>query len=81
MAGHNLDKKLAGLLERIENLEEEKKGIAGDISDMFKEAKALGYNATAMRDLIRQRKMDADVRKERNGLLHAYAESIGLELL
>lgn len=31
------------LIERIERLEEEKKGIADDIKDVYAEAKANGY--------------------------------------
>ncbi|MBF7010574.1 GapR family DNA-binding domain-containing protein, partial [Novosphingobium sp. HR1a] len=32
------------LIERVERLEEEKKGISQDISDVYAEAKAVGYD-------------------------------------
>ena len=37
-------------IERIERLEEEKKGIADDIRDVYAEAKANGYDTKIMRD-------------------------------
>jgi uncharacterized protein (UPF0335 family) len=33
------------LIERVERLEEEKKGIADDIRDVYSEAKSRGYDA------------------------------------
>lgn len=38
------DDRLRLLVERIERLEEEKKGIADDIRDVYAEAKAVGYD-------------------------------------
>ena len=37
------------LIERIERLEEEKKGIADDVKDVYSEAKASGYDSKTMR--------------------------------
>ena len=79
--GSNTDAKLEGLLGRIENLSEERKGISDDIRDVFAEGKALGYDTKIMREVLKQRAMKPDVRKERNALIEAYANSIGLELL
>lgn len=36
---------LKALVERIERLQEEKKAIGGDIADVYREAKANGYDA------------------------------------
>jgi uncharacterized protein (UPF0335 family) len=44
-------------IERIERLEEEKKGIADDIRDVYSEAKSQGYDAKIMRQIVRLRKM------------------------
>jgi uncharacterized protein (UPF0335 family) len=46
------------LIERIERLEEEKKGIADDIRDVYSEAKARGYDAKIMRQIVRLRILD-----------------------
>ena len=45
-------------IERIERLEEEKKGIADDIRDVYAEAKANGYDPKTMRMIVRLRKME-----------------------
>ena len=59
------DDRLRLLIERIERLEEEKKGIADDIRDTYAEAKAVGYDAKIMREIVRLRAMKPDDRAER----------------
>ena len=56
------DDRLRLLIERVERLEEEKKGIADDIRDVYAEAKAVGYDAKIMRQIVRLRKMKPDDR-------------------
>ena len=68
-------------IERLETLEADKASIADDIKDVYVEVKALGYDVATMRAVLKQRKLEEAIRKERNGLLHAYAGAIGLELL
>ncbi len=53
----NTDDRLRLLIERVERLEEEKKGIQDDIKDVYGEAKAVGYDAKIMRQIVRLRKM------------------------
>ncbi len=57
------DDRLRLLIERIERLEEEKKGIGDDIKDVYAEAKAVGYDAKIMRQIVRLRKMKPDDRR------------------
>jgi uncharacterized protein (UPF0335 family) len=52
------------LIERIERLEEEKKGIADDVKDVYGEAKARGYDPKTMRAIVRLRKMETHSRQE-----------------
>ena len=68
-------------LERIERLEEEKKGISDDIRDVYAEAKGNGWDTKTMRRLIALRKLDPDARAEQQALLETYANAIGLDLL
>jgi uncharacterized protein (UPF0335 family) len=68
-------------LERIERLEEEKKGIADDIRDVYAEAKGNGWDTKTMRRLIALRKLDPDARAEQQALLETYAKAIGLDLI
>jgi uncharacterized protein (UPF0335 family) len=67
------------LIERIERLEEEKKGIGDDIKDVYLEAKATGYDAKIMRQIIRLRKMPAHDRQEMEALLETYLAALGME--
>ena len=59
------DDRLRLLIERIERLEEEKKGIADDIRDVYAESKAVGYDTKIMRQIIRLRKMKPDERSRK----------------
>ena len=56
------DDRLRLLIERIERLEEEKKGIADDVKDVYAEAKAVGYDVKMMRQVIKLRKLREDER-------------------
>ncbi len=66
------------LVERIERLEEEKKGIADDIRDVYSEAKAHGYDTKIMREVIKLRRMEKSDRDERQALIETYGEQLGL---
>jgi uncharacterized protein (UPF0335 family) len=66
------------LIERIERLEEEKKAMADDIRDVYAEAKARGYDAKAMRQVVRLRKMETHVRQEAEAILDTYKAALGL---
>jgi uncharacterized protein (UPF0335 family) len=72
------DDRLRLLIERIERLEEEKKGIADDIRDTYAEAKAVGYDAKIMRQIVRLRKMKPDDRAEMEAILDTYKAALGL---
>lgn len=65
-------------LERIERLEDEKRGIAADIKDVYAEAKNQGYDTATMRDLVKLRKMDTERRREREALLDTYKAALGM---
>ncbi|MGP1352371.1 MAG: DUF2312 domain-containing protein [Parasphingopyxis sp.] len=67
------------LIERIERLEEEKKGIADDIKDVYAEAKAVGYDPKIMRKVVSLRKMDTADRREQDDLLETYKSALGMD--
>jgi uncharacterized protein (UPF0335 family) len=69
---------LKAFVERIERLEEEKKTIADDIKDVYAEAKANGFDAKALRTVVRLRKLDADERKEQEAILETYLHALGM---
>ena len=72
------DDRLRLLIERIERLEEEKKGIADDIRDVYAESKAVGYDVKIMRQIVRLRKMTPDDRSEMEMVLDTYKAALGL---
>jgi uncharacterized protein (UPF0335 family) len=65
-------------IERIERLEEEKKGMADDIRDVYSEAKSQGYDTKTMRAIVRLRKMEKNARDEAEALLDTYKAALGL---
>lgn len=73
------DDRLRLLIERIERLEEEKKGIGDDIKDVYLEGKAVGYDAKQMRNIVRLRKMEPDARREAESILELYKCALGMD--
>ena len=65
-------------IERIERLDEEKKGIADDIKDVYAEAKSTGFDTKTMRHIVRLRKMEKHHRDEADALLETYRNALGL---
>ena len=65
-------------IERIERLEEEKKGIADDIKDVYAESKSNGYDTKTMRKIVALRRMESHQRQEADALLETYRTALGL---
>ncbi len=65
-------------IERIERLEEEKKGMQDDIKDVYLEAKSTGYDRKTMKTIVRLRKMEKNDRDEAEALLETYKAALGL---
>lgn len=72
------DERLQLLIDRIERLNEEKKGIQDDIKDVYSEAKSVGYDVKILRQVIKLRKMRADERQEMEAVLDAYMAALGM---
>jgi uncharacterized protein (UPF0335 family) len=69
---------LKQFVERIERLEEEKAGIAGDIKDVFAELKGRGFDSKAVRTILRIRKQDHSERQEQEAILELYMQALGM---
>jgi uncharacterized protein (UPF0335 family) len=76
--GNNSAAQLKAYIERIEKLEEEKQAIATDIKDVYAEAKSSGYDAPALRAIVKMRKEDASKRQEREALIDTYMNALGM---
>jgi len=66
-------------IERVERLEEEKKGMQDDIKDVYLEAKSQGYDPKTMRAIVKMRKQEKNARLEGEALLEAYKAALGIE--
>lgn len=69
---------LIQFIERLERLEEEKAGIMGDIKEVFAELKGRGFDAKAVRTILKLRKMDHSERQEMEAILELYMQTIGM---
>lgn len=81
-AGHNAmggadPGRLKSFVERIERLNEEKAALGKDITGVFAEAKGAGFDVKALREVIRQRKMDASDRAEFQAIVETYQRALG----
>jgi hypothetical protein len=68
---------LKSIVERIERLVEERKGIQSDIKDIFTEAKGVGYDVPTVRKVIALRAMDEGDRAEMETLVDTYMHALG----
>jgi uncharacterized protein (UPF0335 family) len=69
---------LKSLVERIEKLEEERKALAGDVREVYAEARAAGFDIKALRAVVRLRMQDSNERKEHEALVDLYRDALGL---
>lgn len=81
--GHNSGGRVAkdqlkAYVERVENLEAEKKTYADDIRDVYAEAKGTGFDVKALRAIVRRRKQDAAAVKEHEAIVETYLSALGM---
>jgi len=69
---------LRQIIERVERLEEEKKGLQGDIKDVYAQAKSQGFDVKIIRQIVRLRKIEDHEREEIEQLLELYKAAIGM---
>ncbi len=74
-AGHN--GQLQSIVERIENVNEQIKGLTDDRGDIFKEAGGQGFDVKALRRVIAIRKMDAGKHQEFEDIVDTYMSALG----
>ena len=69
---------LRSLIERIERLEEEKKALSSDITEVYAEAKANGFDPKVMKEVVRLRRLDKADRQEGEAMLDLYLSALGM---
>ena len=79
-AGHNsIDSpQLRAFIERIELIDEERRALAGDIKDIYAEAKGTGLDANIIRKIVSLRRQDVHKRKEEEKILEIYMSALGM---
>ena len=65
-------------IERVERLEEEKRGLAEDVKSVFAEAKGRGLDVKILRKIVAIRRMDRDKWREENKILDVYLTALGM---
>lgn len=66
------------LIERIERVKEEIKGLNDDVRDIYAEAKSRGFDTPAMKSVIKLRKMEPNTRQEAEAILLLYMDALGM---
>lgn len=75
MSGHE---QLKSVIERIERLEVDKAEIAGDIKEIYSEAKANGFDTKILRAVIALRKLEAAEREQMQSMIDTYMANLGM---
>ena len=70
--------RLKSIIERVENLEEEKKNINNDIKDVLGEASAEGFDAKILRKIVSMRKKPKAERENEETILETYLMALGM---
>lgn len=71
-------KQLRQFVEQIERLEEERKQLAADVRDKYTEAKSVGFDVKALRQIVRLRKKSREERQEEESVLEIYMHALGM---
>ncbi len=69
--------RLRSFIQRVERLEEDKRGVADDIKEVYGEAKGEGFDTKVLRKVIALRRKDPEERAEEDELLELYMSALG----
>jgi uncharacterized protein (UPF0335 family) len=69
---------LKAIVERIETVNEEIKGLYDDRNDIFSEAKGNGFDTKALRKIIALRKLSSEDRAQQDAILETYMNALGM---
>lgn len=73
----NTGERLRSFVERIERVEEDLAGLSEDRKEIYAEAKGEGFDASAIRKIVSDRKKDAHQLNEFEAILDLYKSAIG----
>ncbi len=69
---------LRSFIERLENLEEEKRAVQEQLKEVFAEAKGEGFDVKVIRQILRLRRQKPHERAELDELLEVYKNALGM---
>lgn len=70
--------RLKSFIERIERVREEIADLKSGEKEIFAELKGEGYDAKAVREILKQRMQDRDERQEAEAILETYKRALGM---
>ena len=70
--------RLRSLVDRIERLETERKGIGADVKDIYTEAASAGFDKQVLRQLIALRRKEPAEAEEQATTLDVYKVALGM---
>ena len=68
--------RIRSFVERIEHLDVELQELNEQKKEVFSEAKAVGFDVTILKEIIKLRKQDKEERDERDSLLDLYMRAM-----
>lgn len=69
---------LRAFVERIEQLHEERDTLGDDLKEVYGELKGVGFDAKAVKTIVKLRKMDQAERQEQESILDLYKAALGM---
>lgn len=76
--GHNSNAQLKSIVDRVINLEGQKKELGHDIAEIYLEAKGNGFNPAALKVIVRKKRQDAKKAAELEADVQAYMTAMGM---
>lgn len=75
--GDNSEGQLRSIVERAENLHQQRADLADDLKELFGEARANGFDVKAIKAVIKYRAEDKAKRAEFDAILTTYLAALG----
>jgi len=69
---------IKSIVERIEQMEEQKLEITTDISEIYKEAKANGFDTKIIKKIVAMRKKNPNTLAEEQAIMETYMAALGM---
>lgn len=68
---------IKSIVERVERLHEDRKAIASDISEIYKEARGNGFDPKVLKKVVAYRAQDRDKRQQEGEIFDLYLSALG----